>query len=297
MGRIFTYDEVASGQIPQFALAKSLLFEGLPKISGFIGAKIYGSVGLGTPNKRSDLDMILVVEGQSVQDEVDNLARSITDKTAVHFELTQILRKLAEVGLHSIDCSFYANIASIPEEGNIIGQNPLEILTVEQNSLIAINKGYLNAKIKKLGESCRAQTEADKYKGLQRALEVPVNAGRRVLQTLNDFDPSIPFKQEDGKIEVVRNFRHTFFGLPHILNSFELLLAMDTEYSAYLEHSLRETPSKEDYDEVVSRLFLECVPLARDWTEELCFWFGKTIEGSEKNIEGQSLYRGTERLV
>jgi len=144
-----------------------------------------------------------------------------------------------------------------------------------------VHERYLASKLGSLKERYFSHVEEDKYRGLQRALEAPINTGRRTLQAISKMG-----FRDDGKQLVVDAFRNIFAGT-ELMPEFNFLLNRDKEYTAFLRNSLNDGVSRTDYDAYVSELGKECIPQAISLENKLGRMYLTLLEGSHSGAEGR----------
>lgn len=293
MGKIYEFSEIESLRIPHasdFLKAKTLVLNGLSRLAEegeIYGAKIFGSVAKGTPNERSDFDLLVISEQDTSLILLKEMFENVRGQTNVGIEPLVIDRKLAEKGFHSIDNLFLEHIRSIPNEGNTIGANPLYALKPSDDlQPIIVHKQYLAQKLRRLREGIFTYSEVDKYRVLQRALEEPVNLGRRTLQAL----PFLGYPLEmadDGKQNVIKLFQE-IFGRTALVSGFNILLSHDKNYTSYLQDALQGVMTKLDYQTKVNSLIQECIPQAIAWTSEMSLTYVNLLERNRRLPEGSA---------
>lgn len=301
MGKIYEFSEIANRRIPHpsdFLEAKRAVLDRLSLLSEsgeICGAKVFGSVAKGTPSERSDFDLIVITRRDSSLGYLQKLFQDVRVRTNVGIEPIIIQKKFATEGTHSVDELFLDHIRSIPNEGNLVGQDPSILLQSNRDlSPAMVYKQYLIQKLRRFNEGFIAYSEADRCKVLQRALEEPVNLGRRTLQILPHF--AYPVKMDDdGKQNVIRLFRETF-KRTNLVSGFDSLLAQDEDYTKYLKETLQYCGplDQRGYEAKLNELN-KCIPQALAWTGEMARICLRLIEGNNRRPEGNtSAYRRKE---
>ncbi len=300
MGKIYNYSEIEQGRIPRqrdFLTAKAEVRYNLSRLSAegeTYGAKIFGSVAKGTPRIRSDLDLLIIINKEDATDYLKMMFDDIHRETNVEIDPIVIAKPFAERGMHSIDVLFLRHIASIPDEGNVMGNNPLGILRPFNLSPAKVHEQYLAQKIRRLREGIFTYSETDRTRVLQRALEAPVNVGRRTLQTLSDLGLRNETSENDSKATVIRTFRDSFRNIPSLTDGFNTLLDKDRAYLSLLSEAMLGL-GQEEYNLAVSSLARESIPQAIAWTSELSMFYASILEGNKKTQEGTMFRSGKER--
>lgn len=299
MGKVFSFSQIVAGDVPseeKFIETKNLAKASLADFISrgeIYGAKIFGSVASGTANERSDFDILIITEKDSVLPSLKSSFKDIFKKTNVGIEPLIVSREYAERGFHSVDRLFAENIGVAPIDGNLVGQNPLDILRPSTRlSLINNHEEYLIQKVRRFKEGLFSYSESDKNNVLQRTLEAPVNMGRESLQILPYFGH--PLELEDiGKQTVVNKFREVFSGTA-LINGFNYLYDQDKVYSRLLMRAINGLVQKKEYDYIVNNLSEQCVIEAISWVDEICLMRTKLLEGNRRSPEGSVFYRNKE---
>ena len=290
MGKIYEYSEIVNYRVPSpvnFLKAKTLILDELSRLvkeGEIYGAKIFGSVASGTPNERSDFDLLVITEKDSALVVLKDVFESISERTSIDIEPLIVDRRFAELGFHSIDKLFSNNIGITPVAENTVGKNPLDILKPANLSLIEGHEQYLIQKMRRFREGVFVYSEVDRNKVLQRALEAPINMGRETLQMLPYL--GYPVELEDiGKQTVVNKFNE-IFGKTTLINGFDYLHWQDNDYTNFLKETLNGSVRQAEYEDYVGYLSDECVSQAVAWTGELSLMYMKLLEGNLRHQEG-----------
>lgn len=301
MGKIYAFSEIANRRVPHpndFLRAKGLVLDNLSRIvkEGSIhGAKVFGSVAKGTPNERSDFDILVITENDTSFALLKEVFDEVKNQTNVEVEPLVVARKFAEKGFHTVDDSILEHIRSIPNDANIAGLNPLDIIEPLNLSAIRIHEQYLVQKLRRLREGVFTYSEVDRLRVLQRALEEPVNLGRRMLQILPHLGYPLEMEDDDKKT-VIKHFQETFGKTP-LVNGFDVLLQHDKNYTLYLIEALEEGMTQRDYETRVDALAQECIPQAIAWTSDMSRVYLRLFEGNRIDREAIiTLRRGKETL-
>jgi predicted nucleotidyltransferase len=187
MGKIFNYADIENHRVPtrdDFMTARSQALASLGKLArdgGIYGAKVFGSVANGTPSERSDFDLLVVTERADVLPALKSTFEAIHTNIRVVIDPIVIARDFAVRGFHSVDLFFLQHIQALPNEGNVAGYDPMEVMRPIDLPKTKIHELYLAQKVRRLREGVFAYSEVDRYRVLQRALEAPINVGRRTF--------------------------------------------------------------------------------------------------------------------
>jgi predicted nucleotidyltransferase len=294
MGKIYTFTEIQEKHIPDrtdFRIAKSIVLEEMEHFveQGIVaGAKVFGSVGKETPSVRSDFDLVVILNEDTLRtrsllkDRFDN----ITGVTNVIIEPILISHEFAEKGFHSIDSEFLKHIRSISEEGNTVGQNPGEVIIAYPLAQSEVHVQYLSQKLRRFNEGYFTNNEADKRRVLQRALEAPVNIGRRTLSTLASND-AMSALADDSKQAVTESFSAAFSG-SEVGEGFSILLSYDARYNRLLDAAIEGKLSRNVYEVELTELIKESIPRAIKWTTDIATMYHAFLEGTTRGFEGNT---------
>jgi len=304
MGKVYKFQKIENNGVPHienFSLAKGLVLNMLSELASrrlIYGAKVFGSVAKGTPNERSDFDLVVVTEGEVevAYPLLKKIFNEVLFRTKVDIEPVLIAKEFAGTGQHTIDSLYLNHIKSVANDGNIAGNNPVNILTPYDSSPTEVHQRYVDSKIRSLSERYFSDSQDDKYMVFQRALEAPVNTGRRVLQVL----PLLGCKIEvgdDGKQAVIDAFRNTFKDT-ELMTGFNFLLEQDKGYTSFLKDTMAGRVSKNNYENYIDTIGARCILKAIKWESEINRNYRTLLEGKHKLQEGNISfhYRGKESL-
>jgi predicted nucleotidyltransferase len=290
MGKLFSPGEIRNGLVPttaDFFSAKSYILDGLESLvqeGSVIGATVFGSIAKGTPSVRSDFDLLVITESEAVTPHLKDLCDFVDEKTHIGVDPIHIPRDLAAQGLHTIDRSFTTHLRDVPTTGNTVGIPPLELLKPHPMPLPQVHSQYLIQKLRKLRRGLYSGSEEDRLRVMQRALEAPINTGRRTLQVLSYLGAGGYSPQDDGKQSVIRDFR-SMFGDSALLNGFNDLVHRDSLYTLTLSEALSGKISLDEYAGELHRLSQEVIPLAISWVSDVTNMY-HDFEGAPSSLEG-----------
>jgi hypothetical protein len=301
MGKVYEFSEIANNRVPKtedFLKAKELV---LKELSNFVksgeiyGAKVYGSVAKGTPNERSDFDLVIIAETDSCSDALRQVIDGIFDETHVDIDPISIKKSFALRGFHSIDEPFLRHIKSINNNGNIVGNDPLDVLKPFDLPITKVHEEYFAQKVRRLKEGLFTNSEIDRHRVLQRALEAPVNIGRRLLDALPCLGYPFDLK-DDSKQAVIKSFQE-IFGNTKLLDGFKSLTEQDKQYTLFLKDTLKGLVSRSEYESKISALSKDCISQSVSWVSDLSEVYLGLLEGNQRLPEGNiSMHPGKERF-
>lgn len=281
MGKVYEFETIQGGRVPtvdDFSAVKQLVLTGLAAFVNsdeVYGAKVFGSVAKGSPNERSDFDLVVITEEDGSLTALKELFMGVSSASRVEIEPIVISRVFAKRGFHTIEDLFLDHIRSIPNDGNMVGQNPINVLIPAGLDARIAYKQYLASKLRRLKEGLFTYSELDRNRVLQRALEAPVNVGRRLLQVLSHLGEPINLS-DDGKQEVIRAFQEKFNGTT-LIPGFEFLLEQDNRYTAYLRQAVIREITQQDYEAHIREVSNECIEAAIDWTSKVSLYYNSCI--------------------
>lgn len=297
MGRIIPYSDIENGLVPMradFLQAKNEVLDLLVGLPEYVcGAKVFGSVGYGTPNERSDLDLLIIAQSDtpSFREYLKKGFDSIHDRNHVSIEPIVISRRFAQTGMHSIDRLFYSHVKSIPPIGNTAGEDPMTLLKPNPFSVEQTHRQYMAQKMRRLNEGIFTNSEEDKRRVLQRSLEAPINVGRRTLQSIM-YQEGLNTALDDGKDWVVDEFKRQFGNTP-LAFRFDYLLSKDKEYTAFLRQCLQGGISEQEYNSQLRALEQTCIPEALLWTTDMAQHYMLFLE-TRTALEGSPQFQRKE---
>lgn len=295
MGKIFTFDEIKNGLVPnpdKFAAAKTQTIDCLRQLvtrGEVVGAIVFGSVAKGSPSERSDFDLLVITPQEPVNNHISEIMISVFNDTNVAIEPIIIPEGLARRGMHTIDESFAIHIKQIPTETNLVGIHPSEVLVPFELPLVRVHEQYLAQKLRRLREGMFARSEVDRQRVLQRALEAPVNTGRRTLQALHRLGATNKTLFDDGKPHVIDLFREVFGNTP-LVDDFNLILQQDARYTQLLKDTLNGNVGRDEYDRERNNLTDNAIPTALRWGSEIAIVYARLLEGGKPSVEGNFRY-------
>jgi hypothetical protein len=248
------------------------------------------------PNERSDFDLLVITINDSAIKDLEEIYENVYEETHIEIDPKTIIDiKSAEAGEHAVNRIFSDNIRVAPDKGNIIGKNPLDVLRPANLSQFEEDEQYL---IKKRGTFVGGRfgrTQEKKNQDLQRALEAPINMGRKMLQMF----PYLGYPdvlRDISKKAVAAKFTE-IFGQTCLMKEFKLLQTHDQNYTDLLKDTIKGFVQQNEYDECVEYLSRICIPLARNWTESMRLMHRKLIEGNFVLPEGNATLHGSKESL
>ncbi len=189
-------------------------------------------------------------------------------------------------GRHTMDAAFLSHFPS-SLDGNLVGQNPLDIVVPSIENFTDLLRHYIAAKKRRFTQGILTPDLESPHATLQKAFELPVNLGRKTL-TVCGNEGLIPDKYRADKGIVIGDFSkflgqyaETDVAMEHFLKGLQL----DAQYSQLLAGAVAGDIEPEAYECAVRILFDTAVPTARSLVQEVDEiaarnLSGYTIEGS-----------------
>jgi len=277
MGKIYSWERIENGNIPtpdQFSCAKRFVLDELLKFvpEDIYGAKVFGSVAKNSPSNRSDFDLLVLINNEGVFGELNNLVQEIKKETEVEVEPLVLTIDQAKQGLHTIDPNFYRHFQKIPNEGNLVGSDPLNMVQPFSESQEKFLIDYLRQKLRRFNQGGFDSSETEELNLIQRVLESPIAIGRKVISLLREKNKFEWDEDDDGKKSVIRNYKRLMDGLEIDTSDFDQIVSIDQKYNVFLKESLEQKHDRREYRQFLDDIKTESLPLARNWTMKTGVW-------------------------
>ena len=253
MGKVFSWDEIKKGKIPQpsdFTTIVSRIRQDLGVTDGVIGGILCGSILWNSCNQRSDIDCVVVYDPVKRRKVVDVL-RGINQAAAnrhVPAELIPLDLHIAKTPLHHIGLSFAVHLRYAAENGGLIKENPLPFFVFDDASIVEDVRSYLRNKLRRLEKGLGAlptMEVAELHRFLQKVLEAPVHVARKILWWQKVETP------DDAKRTIMRYY-------PNIANAqerdiFAKITTTDSKYTTELLAQIQH-PDEDQYSRVIEEI-------------------------------------------
>jgi len=240
MGKVFTWDEVRQGMIPQLDSFTKISSEvrRVLEDSSAISAVICGSVNHGHQNVRSDIDLFVFYEERDKTEMVALMLYlgEFAQDWFVPIDFIQLTPELAGSNMCSISPSMARHIECSARRGGLIGLNPFYVTDVYALNHRAEAINWTRQKIRMLDEGavCR-YSETHEAQFLQKLLEAPINGTRKLLLVNGSFE-------DDSKQAVLDLAGERF---PELIESLTGLLVIDAAYTEVIRRNI-DYPEKQD---------------------------------------------------
>ncbi len=193
MGRVFTWDEIRRGLIPDrrdIEIVLSHVKQVIDHSQGILGAIICGSVGQNTWNRRSDIDCVILYDPRRVGEVMLALsgAKEFAKTKNVPVQFIPADLELAATHMHTLDPSFLHHLSLTVERTGYMKQNPLDVLASGALSLREDTRSYVRLKLRTFEKGlCEVECMDDEKRSelFQKAFEAPVNIARKLLNVYN----------------------------------------------------------------------------------------------------------------
>jgi hypothetical protein len=268
MGRVFTPEELQSGNVPRtggHAKAADYIMEVLfgpegidnPPYPMLTSGMVYGSAQLGTPGPRSDLDILFNYSADANGTALRAIGSVVAD-AVTQFRVPIEVKPLYEGALnspleHDIDLDFAHHLQTVarngrPEwvRGDPLPENLVE--TCSQYSLLEYALFYCSRKVRSIAKKM-ASAPGGSEDTLHEVLELPGAICRKVFPAVMDPEHDGEFSYEESKRAVLsktvdwaeRN------GQGNLVPDLSRLAGMNTEYTRLLDLTLAGTTSIGEY--------------------------------------------------
>lgn len=248
MGKVFTWDEIEHGHVPEasaFGYIVNRLRGSLAFYSAITTAVLCGSIVRGDSTIRSDIDCLVLYRSEEERTAFAIMQRMSQLAAGYDVPLTFIPSsiEIAATKMHHLGPSFWRHIARSAQAGGVIKGWPMVVHTRSESEEL---ESYVRFKLYKL-ESAWAEypgkSPAEQAQVLQKMLEAPLHVARRVVQGLFSGDA-------DSKDGVAQEYQKHLTALAGQLRS---LVSLDREYTTMLHRQLKSR-NEADYKDVLKYL-------------------------------------------
>lgn len=276
MGRIFSYQEIQSGRVPEpneFITARQHFADSLEAYideSSIAGAFIYGSVAVNLANRRSDFDILLstprAIEGFEA---AKNLADDVRIKTEGKIPISPIVQTIHDLksGQHEMDRYFGEHLMS--GDRVVFGEDPARIINFPDYPADEIIGTYLAQKKRRLINTYVSADPLDvREGGMQRMLELPAAVGRKALQALAETGHiESAVKKTADKRQVIRAIRKVLKP-DGLAEDFDTLLTANNNYTRLLDETIEGKHNQHAYENELVEIH-NTIPTAILWVQKL----------------------------
>ncbi len=270
MGKIFTWDEIRLEQVPKlerFTEVLCAIEKDVEADRAIVGAIICGSVTTKTHTPRSDVDCLVLHRHASSEKLLRGLRNSCMEARIRNVPLAYIPLdwETANTPLHTISPTFAFHLAAAVEKGGLIKENPLRRIALNPDQTREDICSYFRNKINWFAKALirmeqKPATEFEECRILQKTLEIPVHAARKLL-----IWRGIEL-EDDSRQAICRAYEeHVGGALSEMFKS--QILALDREYNEELSRQLRQR-DRAAYITLLSIIGMIALPAAYSFIRE-----------------------------
>jgi hypothetical protein len=274
MGRIFTYQEIETGQVPDsatFEIAKEAFMEATGECIDIDGSFIYGSVALGMANRRSDFDSFIALTEDCPRSygAAKAVVQSVREEAGYNIPILPIVHPRAslEIGHHDLDRFFGQHLSS--HQRIVEGNDPAEYITFSPLPAKDVLAGYLFQKKRRLANTFTSTDPLNVGEGgLQRMLELPQAIGRKTLQALVEVNVLGEAVERSADKAAVLDKSRSLFEHYGLASGFDILVEANKDYDELLDEAMEGSIYRETYEDMIQSLYSR-LPDAVIWVEQL----------------------------
>lgn len=275
MGKVYSLEQIHDGAnsipttedfetaIDNFTRASTRAIEN----DTIAGAVIYGSVATGRHTIRSDFDCMIVPYDHSDMSlaVVNSIVRATRGESPIDVSTIKHHRRRLESGTHEID-EYFAQHLTGPSR-IVLGEDPAGYMKPADYGTYKELFRYIQHKKRSvtLGDG---SSNAETYKAMQRALELPLAIGRKALIVLQEESgfPTVQFDSAN-KTQTAQLVINMFdsFGLGDVPYQ---LVSMDKAYTKLLTQTLLGKVSDAQYEEFLQEI-QGYVPATSRWLDDI----------------------------
>ena len=275
MGRIFSYQEIERQQIPEaidFEHARDVFLEEVSSSSDINGGFVYGSVAIGSANRRSDFDVFLSlgIDAPKCYDAAKYIVEST--RLATGYKIPKIVpiiqpRSALESGHHDMDRFFGMHLSS--KYRVVVGDDPAEYTVFSKAPAKDILANYLFQKKRRLSNAYTSSEPLDVEEGgIQRMLELPLAVGRKAMQALSEVGVIDEAVEQSADKRAVLTASRSLFEEYDLASGFSVLVSNNTEYEDLLDAAIAGEVNKATYEGML-KSFHKRLPGAVIWIERI----------------------------
>jgi len=238
MGKVFSWKEIANGQIPKledFSIVRSLIISELEKCDEIIGGVICGSVIRGDHNVRSDVDCLVVHSGQNILKIIGLLQELNRFAKQLYVPVEFIPVDIRVAHTSTVEMSFGMHLDWSARNGGCIKTNPIPMLSFDLDMGQEL-QNYVRLKLNKLTKRWIKYPEASseqRFHFLQKILEAPVYIARKIIRWRG-----VDISFDDSKRRIVELYSEHFNG-SESLKFFREAVMTDASYTKKILQQLK----------------------------------------------------------
>jgi hypothetical protein len=292
MGRVYSPEAVDAGHVPkahEFQPAAKMLLELLdgthlqedadvPKLHG---ALVLGSVALGRPDRRSDINVIIAYRGDKGPSEAITYYQSIFDEidTNFHTPIEPSIYHHAELlgGRHTIDPLEMLHLKQVPKEWHV-GKNPVKAVHDNRLTYYTAVSQYA-AQLRSMFSDALLMTDREiDYRVFHHALDVPIALGRKCLQVLGAQGVVEQGEYANASKKAIIRALGDVIVMPDLRELIIRQTALDRMYTMQLDEVVTGGMPLSGYEQWLSRNYAPAVRSAVDISYHLPSFVGESVE-------------------
>ena len=278
MGRVYTPEQVEQDRIPELGaqikagrfILDAISFNADSLQGSLNSGMIYGSTATGTPDIRSDLDVLAIYHnGRTALPFLRKLFSEAEDTYNVSVEAAVYpAGSLYTPSLHTIDPLFARHLLEVQGmEDPVWSHNwPVDALRqiayshLSEEYLRRLAGAYISGKARQLTRaSVNYRGEADTH-DMQRALELPAAIGRKILPIFMDEENIPRIEDKKGTVSsVLRVTNEQMIYAEYVLSDFHKLLEINREYDQMLAQVVKSQITIGAYKDWLNENYLPAI--------------------------------------
>lgn len=217
------------------------------------GALIYGSVAIQACTLRSDFDCMIVPYDHSSASLAAISRVLATANPHRRIDMSAIIHPKArlEKGAHEIDRYFGDHLTG--PSRIVFGEDPATYMRFPEQEAFACLLAYVRHKKRSVATGLLGEGP-DRYKGLQRILELPLAIGRKTLRVLDEVHGSHYATADSANKACVTPAALTLFDAFGLGETPRAIIRLDRWYSNTLLETLAGAASDDEYRQVLAEI-------------------------------------------
>lgn len=263
MGVVYSPDQVEQGYIPNAPVAHQraaeFLMDELVELD--LPSLVYGSVAVGTPTRRSDLDLLVLSLDDELMPTLDFMQwaeTQVDDRWHVKVESNIIPFSHLSPPSHTVDPLLLIHLRAAEIISPYVYQKPVERVsetTLYPVDSISIIRDYLGAKHKKFTRA-KTSTDPDTFKVMQRVLELPKSIATKLF-VLSRFEEQDHTSRQQSSI-----IDELFSAAEQSTAAIDSLSRLDEEYNEILVAAIGGLATSQEYSQWIYGNFDTALKLA-----------------------------------
>lgn len=276
MGRVFEFDEIKAGKIPNassFSLVTQTFMDAVSHEVGrgtVEGAMIYGSTAISRTTTRSDFDCLVMMssDDNSNYESARHIAQSIgraTDWT-VPVSMIAYSQSVLAGSRHEIDRFFGQHLTG---PNRIVAESdPAMFMRFSDDPGTLIFRNYLRNKKRRITTGYLEHDTSERLKGLQRMLELPAAIGRKALRLIDEVEGTQRSSANSADKVAVMSAASKLYEEMGVGDGASWIRQLDNAYEGYLSEAISGTVSEANYNAFLDDV-IEQMPQSVAWLDEV----------------------------